>query len=211
MAYSDFTLNDVKRAFDLTFHEQTDLFGNVPEIAIGDLLQTILAENTPLALAIHTEKARSELIIVPILVEVRRRMQRQISLFSGVDFTVAPQRGLSGVCDYILSASPEQLVVSAPVVMIVEAKNDNIKAGLAQCIAEMVAAQLFNEREGTGLTTIFGVVSTGSIWKFLKLEGSTVFIDMPEYYLESVDKILAVLLHMMQGAVAPVQPPVMDQ
>src|SRR5687767_12258689 len=74
MAYSDFTLSDLKRSFSLTFNEQTDLFAPIPGIPIGDLLQTILQENIPLALAIHTEKARSEMILVPILVEVRRRL-----------------------------------------------------------------------------------------------------------------------------------------
>lgn len=200
MAYSDFTLVQVRRAFQLTFEEQTDLFATIAPVAPSDLLQTILEEQTPLALSIHTEKARSELILVPILVEVRRRLQRQISLFSGVDFTVAPEQGLNGVCDYILSAVPEQLVVSAPVVMIVEAKNDNIKAGLGQCIAEMVAARQFNEREGSGVTTVYGVVSTGSIWKFLRLADTTVCVDMPEYYLDNLAKILAILLHILQDA-----------
>jgi len=207
MAYSDFTLSDLKRSFGLTFNEQTNLFGHVGAIPIGDLLQTILQENIPLALAIHTEKARSEMILVPILVEVRRRLQRLISLFSGVDFSVAPERGLHGVCDYMLSGVPEQLVVSAPALMIVEAKNDNIKAGFAQCITEMIAAQLFNQREGTDLRAIYGVVSTGSIWKFLKLEDRMVFVDLPEYYLESVDKILAVLLSIMEDAVGQLQAP----
>ncbi len=207
MAYSDFTLSDLKRSFGLTFNEQTDLFAHIPGTPIGDLLQTILQEHIPLALAIHTEKARSEMILVPILVEVRRRLQRQISLFSGVDFSVAPELGLNGVCDYILSGVSEQLVVSAPAVMIVEAKNDNIKAGFAQCIAEMIAADTFNRREGTVLRAIYGVVSTGSIWKFLKLEGTTVFVDLPEYYLESVDKILALLLSIMEDAVGQLQAP----
>lgn len=205
MAYSDFRLNELKRLFGLIFEENTDLFASIQAVEAGDLLQTILQENTPLALAIHTEKARSELIIVPILVEVRRRMQRQIGLFSGVDFSVDPSRGLVGVCDYILTAVPEQLVVSAPVVMVVEAKNDNIKAGLAQCMAEMVAAQIFNEREGTGLQTIYGLVSTGSIWKFLKLEGATVFVDQSEYYLEGLEKLLGILLSIMTDAVDQVR------
>lgn len=205
MEYRDFTLNNLRHTFGITFDEQTDLFATIPRVEIGNLLQTILQEQIPLALAIHTEKARSELIIVPILVEVRRRMQRQISLFSGVDFPVASERGLNGTCDYILCAVPEQLVVSAPVVLLIEAKNDNIKAGLAQCIAAMIAAQIFNDHEGTGLTTIYGVVSTGSIWKFLKLEGTTIFVDQPEYYLESVDKILAILLTIMEGAINQVQ------
>jgi transketolase C-terminal domain/subunit len=55
--------------------------------------------------------------------------------------------------------------------MIVEAKNENIKGGLGQCVAEMVAAQIFNEREANAIDTIYGAVTTGEIWKFLKLGG----------------------------------------
>lgn len=205
MAYSDFTLTQLKRVFGLVFDEDADLFAAVPEVEVGDRLRATLSENIPLALAIHTEKARSELIIVPILVEVRRRLARQIGFFSGVDFTVDPARGLNGVCDYILTAIPEQLVVSAPVIMVVEAKNDNIKAGLAQCMAEMLAAQIFNAREGNGLQTVYGLVSTGSIWKFLRLQGATVSVDQPEYYLESVEKVLGILLHIMEDAVSQVR------
>lgn len=193
MAYNLFSLPHVKRAFDLTFVEQIDLFADVAPMTVGDLLQAILVENIPLALAIHTEKARSELIIMPILVELRRLMGRQISLFSGIDFNVDAENGLTGFCDFVISQSPEQLVLSDPVLMLVEAKNDNIKAGLGQCIAEMIAARIYNEREEKGPTIIYGVVTSGSIWKFLKLDGSTVTIDQPEYYLEQLDTILAIL------------------
>jgi hypothetical protein len=82
----------------------------VPDHAISPLLQMLLEENVPLALAINTEKARSELIVTPILLEVWRLMRREISLFSGIEFNVAPDRGLNGVCDFILSRSPMQLV-----------------------------------------------------------------------------------------------------
>ncbi len=78
---------------------------------------------------------------------------------------------------------------------IVEAKNDNIKEGLGQCGAEMVAARIFNERDGEGLTTIHGAVTTGTNWRFLKLDGDVLYVDRPEYPLEPVGKILAILLH----------------
>jgi hypothetical protein len=81
----------------------------------------------------------------------------------------------------------------------VVAKNDNIKSGLGQCVAEIIAARVFNEREGKGPTIIYGVVTTGSLWKFLKLEGGTVFVDQPEYYLDRVEKILAILLRCVGG------------
>jgi hypothetical protein len=197
MAYRDFTWPKVTKQFQLVIDEQHDLFAPIPEVAPGEHLRTTLAENIPLALAISTEKARSEFIIAPVLAEVRKLVDRRIGLFSGVDFTVDAAQGLNGVCDFLISRSPEQLFIRAPVVAIVEAKNENIKAGLAQCTAEMVAVQRFNAREETDVDTVFGVVTTGNHWKFLSLRGTTVSIDRADYYIERVGKILGVLLHMI--------------
>jgi hypothetical protein len=197
MAYSDFTLSEVARQLHLTIEEQHNLFTPVAEVAPSEYLQVFLEESLPLALALSTEKARSEMIIAPLLVEVRRRMQRHISLFSGVDFAVDTAQGLTGTCDFLLSRSREQLFVRAPVLIIVEAKNENIKAGLGQCGATMVAAQLFNARENPDLMRVYGAVTTGNLWKFLQLEGTTLYIDSPEYYIEHIAKILGILLTMV--------------
>jgi hypothetical protein len=199
MSYSDFNLEGACRAFALDLNEQEDLFAGVPGVVVGPFLRAVLEEYVPLATSIHTEKARSEFIVAPILAEVRRLMNRRISLFSGVEFNVAPSQGLSGTCDFILAASPLQLVLRAPVLTVVEAKNDNIKSGLGQCVAAMVGARVFNEREGDGPSVIHGAVTTGSLWKFLKLEGGAVFIDRPEYYLDRVDQVLAILLRCVGG------------
>jgi len=83
-------------------------------------------------------------IIYPILQEVRRIFNNQISLFSGRDFTVDTSKGLNGYIDYLISRSQEQLEIEAPVVVVGEAKPDNLNEGLGQCIAEMIAAQIFN-------------------------------------------------------------------
>ncbi len=203
MAYSDFTLYSIHREFQLTIEEYDDLFSGVPEALVSSFLTEILHETRPLALAIHTEKARSELIIAPILVELRKLVGHRISLFSGVDFTVAPELGLNGVCDYIITRSPEQLFISAPTLMIVEAKNENIKGGLGQCIAAMLAARIFNQREANSIEIIYGVVTTGSAWRFLSLEGDQVLIDQREYYIDNLGKILGVLLHIV-GLETPV-------
>ncbi|PON18995.1 hypothetical protein C2W62_05075 [Candidatus Entotheonella serta] len=78
--------------------------------------------------------------------------------------------------------------------MIVEAKNENIKDGLGQCIAAMVAAKVFNEREGNDIDTLYGVVTTGELWKFLKFAGQTAAIDLRDYYIaRDVDKIFGIL------------------
>lgn len=101
----------------------------------GELLEEILRENLPIALASNTEKARSELIIAPILVELRRKLERKISLFSGINFTVEPELGLNGNCDFIISLSEEILFMTAPVITLVEAKKEDLNAGLGQCVA----------------------------------------------------------------------------
>lgn len=198
-SYSSFTLDGVKKGFHLTIDQSRDLFADIPEVAVQDAFKAMLQMHMKLAFAINTEKARSELIIAPLLVEVWKMCEGQISLFSGVDFHVEPDMGLKGTCDYILSRSSEQFYVTAPVVLLVEAKNENIRAGLAQCIAEMVAARLFNEREENGLNVIYGAVTAGNIWKFLTLEGDVVYVDVAEYYIAQIGKILAILLHMVGG------------
>ncbi len=193
MAYSDFKLIEVIDSFGLVIHESSGLFANVQEQECSDLLSTLLRENVDLAVAISSEKARSEMIISPILLEIRRKFNYEISFFSGVDFTVDSQRGLNGFCDFILSLSSEQLLVRSPVVVLVESKNENLRSGLAQCIAEMVAAQLFNERGGNQIKAIYGAVTIGTLWQFLKLEGNAVSIDLSEYYIKDIKKILGIL------------------
>ena len=195
MSYSEFTtLDKVKRAFNLIIEEDRNLFVEVEGLVLSDYLKQTLKEYSPLATAINTEKARSEFLIAPILAEVRRLTNYQISLFSGTEFDVDPEKGLSGYCDYIISCSKEQYFISVPIVTIVEAKNENIKGGLGQCIAEMVAAQIFNQQKHHPLPEIYGVVSTGTVWKFLILKDDLVLIDSQEYYINQVNIILAIML-----------------
>lgn len=199
MAYSDFSLTKFRNNFNITIDEEADLFAAVEPIEISEKLTNTLEETTELALAINTEKARSEMIITPILLEVRRKANYKISLFSGTDFNVDVERGLNGYCDFVISRSREQLTINAPVVIIVEAKNENIKGGLGQCAAAMLAAQLFNEQEGNEIKTIYGAVTTGDIWKFLKLEGTDIFIDLNNYYIKELNKILGILCQGVLG------------
>ena len=169
------------------------MFTDILPSPCSPLLTEILKFNVPLALANHSEKARSEMIIAPILIDIKKQLPTKVALFSGVEFNVDSDKGLTGYCDFILSQSPEQLFIKAPVVMRVEAKNDNIKNGLGQCVAEMVAAQLFNQQEQNPITTIYGTVTTGTNWQFLKLTDHQVEIDLNEYYLSEIDKILGIL------------------
>jgi len=194
MSYSEFSLAQVKKLFGLTTLEKTDLFTDTPEILCGEYFQETLRYNTPLALASNSEKARSEMIIAPILIEVRKYLNSQVSLFSGVDFNINPELGLNGYCDFIFSSTIEQLFVSAPVMMIVEAKNEDITRGIGQCTASMIAAQIFNEKENNTIQTIYGAVTTGTNWRFLRLSGKLAEIDLSEYYLDNIAQILGILV-----------------
>jgi hypothetical protein len=192
MAYSQFSLKSVREQFGLDIIENQDLFGHLAPVPISDGLKTLLAQNVPLAQAINSEKARSELIIINVLLELKRQ-HPECSLFSGVDFTVDVAQGLTGFCDYLISQSSEQFFIEAPVITIVEAKNENIIGGLGQCIAEMQAARLFNEREKKPLAFVYGIVTTGVIWKFLKQDQHTVWIDQADYFINHPEKILGVV------------------
>jgi len=194
MPYSKFSLEEALTKFNLTLVENLGQFNNLPEIAPSQLLQETLEDNIPLAVAIATDKARSELIVMPILVAVRKHLNKQISLFSGIEFNVNIELGLGGFCDFIISRSRLQTIIKAPVVALVEAKNDNIKSGFGQCLAEMVAAQIFNQSQGNEIAKVYGAITTGTAWQFLELEGQKVVLDLEEYSLKNLPKLLGILI-----------------
>jgi hypothetical protein len=198
MSFSNFTLSKVKSDFSITTIETDILFPQITPVQPSNLLTLSLQENLSLATAINTEKARSELIIMPVLTDVRRSIKGKVSLFSGAEFNVDVDRGLNSTCDFILTRSPEQFFITHPVVTIVEAKRENIPSGLGQCIATMIAAQQFNAQEGEPITTLYGVVTTGTDWKFLKLIKQVAYIDRSDYFISEVDKILGILVSTLQ-------------
>jgi len=195
MAYNQFSLDDVKQRLGIVLHEQIDLFGDIAPVTPSNLLQETLRDAAPVALAVSTEKSRSEMIISPILLEVRRRHDGKVSLFSGTEFNVDESRGLVGFCDWLLARSPEQLAIEAPVLAVVEAKNENLRQGVPQCIAEMVAAQAFNVKRGKQ-RAVHGAITTGDIWRFMRLQGTRVELDLTMYYLDNLDKVLGILIAM---------------
>jgi hypothetical protein len=197
MSYSEFTLKKAKQELKIEIVEDKDLFSQIKEIKVSDYLSTTLKYNLPLALAVGTEKARSELIIVNVLLEVRKLLKEKISFFSGINLDVDKEQDLNGFCDFIISKSPEQFYLNAPLITIVEAKNENITGGLGQCIAEMFAASLFNDKEGEHLPKIYGAVTTGNAWRFLKYQDNTASIDLIEYHIANVNKIAGILAEMV--------------
>ncbi|MGL4554383.1 MAG: hypothetical protein ACRC33_24740 [Gemmataceae bacterium] len=192
MAFRDFSYPDVQHALGLTLTE-ADLYSHVAPLAPSPDLVVRMQIGAELALGINTEKARSEFLIAPLLLELRVRLGNTFAVFSGVEFDVDASRGLNGFCDYLLSRSPIQTFLTAPLIAVVEAKNDNVRNGLGQCIATMVAAREFNGTPGT----VHGAATTGAAWRFLRLDGSVVTLDRREYFADQPGRILGILAHLL--------------
>lgn len=198
MPYSSFTFDSVREIFALETVQTKNLFSGIEPMAPTPLLTSVLERKVPLAVAIGTEKARSELIIADILVELCEHFDRRISLFSGIEFNVDEENGLVGVCDFLISLSPLQESLEAPIIILVEAKNVDVKQGIGQCIAEMLAAQRFNAKKGNDIPRVYGASTTGTEWRFLKLEGQTLYMDMGVDSIARCDRILGVLASMVR-------------
>ena len=213
MAYSNFTLGTARKAFQLEKVDAAGIFADIEPVPPSELLTRTLERNVPLASTIGTEKAKSEMIIVNVLIELREQLAHRVSLFSGIDFNVDADADLTGVCDFVVSLSPDQFDLEAPVIILVEAgfnskfqlagcaERGDLRVGLGQCVAEMVAAQRFNTQAGNDIPRIYGATTTGVLWRFLKLEGQKLHIDMSVYQIERCDKVLGILASMVKQKV----------
>jgi hypothetical protein len=198
MAYSSFTVKQVEQQFNLQII--TDSFlPVVPPLAPSPYLADLLQRMSSLAAILGTEKARSEFIIAPLLFELRELLDRQVGLFTGADFTIDIPSGLNGVCDFLLTRSSSEVSIKAPVVVLIEAKKGELNGGWGQCMAEMVAAQRFNQADGQDIPSIYGSVTTGTQWQFLRLTGQQMWIDVNEYSLMPLDRILGILKWMLEN------------
>jgi hypothetical protein len=196
MAYNNFTLDSVKNQFKLKLSDRP-FCESISSVEPQAIVLDILKQWLPIAEAARTEKAKSELLVSPILIEARRLASERVQIFSGEEFNVDRERGLNGFCDFLFSRSDNRLTIDAPVLMLVEAKQGELEIGLGQCVAEMVAAQIYNESQEQSVPIIYGCVTSGKFWQFLKLEGDRVTVDLTTYPIMPVQKILGILNWML--------------
>ncbi len=194
MNYNKFSFDRIKRRFNLN-EVQKDLFESVSPIEPSDWLKQTMEITADLP--IKTEKARTEFILMPILLELRKRMERNFTIYSGEYFNVEPREGLAGPSDIILSMGAESYSISSPVMSIVQAYKNNLDLGLGKCVAQMIAADIFNEREDNNITTIYGCVTTGEQWLFLRLEGDTIQIHPHRFFLNELTDIIGMFQSML--------------
>ncbi|MGL6096394.1 MAG: hypothetical protein ACRC7O_11435 [Fimbriiglobus sp.] len=199
MAYGDFTLVGVETAFGLR-SEIAPLFPGLSAAPVPDWLRDQLARG--LEIPLLTEKVRGELLVMPVLLAAREQALRTVTVYSGVRLDVDASRGLTGECDFVLGRAIALPEVRAPIMTLVEAKRDFIEAGLGQCAAQMIGARVFNEQGGSSVPVLFGCVTTGERWQFLRLTGPTLTVDTVRYSLDNLPGILGVF----HAILAPPEP-----
>jgi hypothetical protein len=189
MAYSDFvSLEQIESRLGIK-NKVTELFAEVQPMAPSDWLKTALeiAKELPL----KSEKAKSEWIVVPILTEIRNRNHKLFTIYSGDTLNADEEKGLKGECDFILAKDTGSLNISYPILHILEAKKGDTEIGIPQCAAQLAGAKLYNERKGAPTEFLYGCVTTGKDWQFLRLQNE-LLIDRTTYYLAEVDILLGV-------------------
>jgi hypothetical protein len=197
MSYSDFkTLEDTVNQFDLHLSVSSQAFAIIPPVAPSDRLRQNLEAELDWSIQVGTEIARREGIVHPIFMEVRQRAN--VAVFSGREFNVDANQGLNGYCDYIVSLNPLQAIITVPVIIMVEAKKNDLDAGTGQCVAGMVGAWQFNQNRHFSLSWIYGVVTTGTLWRFMRLQQTNLEIDFTEYPIPPVDRVLGILLKLAE-------------
>ena len=191
MAYSDFTFVKLKQKFDIQ-QRGISLFNKekIDLIIPSEGLQKYIDKGR--AMPLQSEKAKSEALIFPIIRELKD-LNENISIFSGYPFNIDSNSELNGAPDFMISAQPEIVEPQSPIFCLVEKKNKTPEDGFAQCAAEMYAARLFNQQNNDPHEIIYGAVTNGYDWVFLKLEANFVFVDTDRYFINELPKLLGIL------------------
>ena len=189
-SFSAFQYDDLDK-LNIQLEKMRFPFEGLVALEPSDWLVMTLERNMNLPLA--SEKAKCEFIISPILTEMVERNNRSFTYFSGYNFNVEKDLGLKGRCDFLLTKAPKSPRIESPVLAVVEAKNDNLDEGIPQCIAQMYALRLFNERKGKPTPTVYGAVTFGLEWQFLKLAQQTAYLDTNIFYIKELPQMLGAL------------------
>ncbi len=192
MPYSNFKkITDVASKFGLTLRGGS-LFKEEKILIPSDYLKSSLeiARKT----GFSNEKERSERLVFPVLADIAMRNDNTITVYSGRNLDVDIENDLSGECDFLLSLDKtiiEELL--RPIFSILEAKEQDLRYGLAQCSAQVVGAKKYNEAENIFLPVYYGCATTGVEWRFFKLENNQLTLDDDRYLISDTGKLLGAI------------------
>ncbi len=195
MGYSNFRkIRTVVKKFDLDA-QIIPLFENTPKVEPSDWLVESLRLSRLMPLM--NEKTKAERVVSPILLEIVQNYHDKITLFSGEEISVNPSEDLSGECDFFFALHPPKPYIEAPIISLVEAKDEDMKWGLAQCSAQLYGAKLFNEQEGKTFPILYGCATDGVEWQFIRFQDNIFYVDNQVY--TDLRELLGVWHHILQS------------
>ncbi|TAE40146.1 MAG: hypothetical protein EAZ32_15840 [Cytophagia bacterium] len=133
----------------------------------------------------RTEKAISEALIAPMLMALQEMHPDKITVYSGEPLATDK---LSGICDFLITKDPNSFDPKGGYLVLVEAKKNDLLSGVPQCVAEMYAAQVLNKNDDP----VYGCVSTGLEWLFIKLENKIATTHSNIFTISEVGIILGI-------------------
>jgi hypothetical protein len=195
MTFSQFkSLAAVARAFSIETWNEDFLrihANNLPSASFLDRLPIILKQS----LHKSSEAARCEMLIAPMLFDAWQQHASTLKLWSHAPLEV--DAALMGTPDYVIAQQSKfgVAVMGTPIMVAVEAKQDNFIAGWGQCAAEMLAAQKLNEDESV---TVFGIVTNGESWEFAKLEDKRLTQQPTALGIDNLSTLFGALSYIME-------------
>ena len=165
MAYTDFkSIAQVQIKFNIKYVEEDYIEYDDIEPSQSFLQEFEFSRNQ--IDIFSSEASRCENIIYPLIRDVYKHYYHQCSLWSHKFFSY--DEILTGTPDYIISTKSElgKTILGIPIVLIVEAKQNNFIEGWGQCLAELLAVQKTNQDENF---IVNGIVTDGEFWQFGKL------------------------------------------
>jgi hypothetical protein len=192
MAYRDFKMDDLERKFGIREIGTSFLdVSKMKRIEPTDKLKTDILEARLITLS--TEKAVSERLVTPVLAEMKKLNDEFLQVFSGEIIQGDKAQGLNGEIDFILSKTPETSKPKNPIFCITEAKLGLVESAYPQAIAQMLGIRSFNKNRGHEVPIIHGATTDGKTWRFLRLDGTNLYIDRTEFSSRDLPLLLGAL------------------
>jgi hypothetical protein len=195
MTYCDFTLELLRRNFGLQVVD-APLFSEIGRLEPSPWLKTSLRLGADLRFS--SEKARSEFIVAPVLLACRDALDKRFHIFSGIRLDADVERGLKGECDFLIARTTSAYSLQAPLMVVLEAKKNDVEEGVPQCAAQLLGARLYNAQDGMAVPFVYGCVTTGELWQFMKLEGSQLTLHPQRLTIDELDQVLWFLCHCVE-------------
>ncbi len=200
LMFSDMTWEILEDKHGIQVDDKQALFAACPPVEPS----AVLRENIKRGLRsrLVNERARSTRLVDPVLGELEALRPEKIATLQEASLEAKGMEGLCGNPDFLITAGSSTKLT--PIIAILEAKRDNIDAGLAQCAAALYAAYLLNQGR---LSQVFGCVTTGTDWRFLSFHGETkrVVLDSDLYFIVEPARLLGVLCYMVDTCLAALE------